>query len=42
MELSDVGTISNTSVVASLISTFEFAGYTLETPLVITVTSSIQ
>jgi hypothetical protein len=42
IELSDVGIISNTSVSVNFTSTFEFAGYVLETPLVTTVTSSIQ
>jgi hypothetical protein len=42
MELSEVGIISNTSVSKNLISTLEFAGYTVETPLSTIVTSSTQ
>jgi hypothetical protein len=42
IELSDVGIISQTSVSARKTSTFEFAGYVVETPLITTSTFSIQ
>jgi hypothetical protein len=42
IELSDVGMISKVSPLNNLISTLEFAGYTVEVPLTTTVTSSIQ
>jgi hypothetical protein len=42
IELSDVGMISNVSSDNNLISTLEFAGYTVGVSFTRTVTSSIQ